>query len=241
MDFGEKLQNLRKENGLSQEQLAEKLNVSRQAVSKWESGALPDVDNIVKISSFFDCSLDYLLGNGEKIKEEHKAKTEQILEQEKNRTVRKISWDMKWILACVLPIGVLLVLWTVANVSEVTLHIRDAASGIMYSKFLTYVAENNLFVYLYGSFLCLYLFVTIKCLYPVVRVKNKKQRLLRIILWFMYMLGIVVVHNNLLNPRSFFIWSGKNFVALILYFGVLLVLEAIGMNLKPGDETICSE
>ena len=148
---------------------------------------------------------------------------------------------MKWILACFFPIGVLLVLWTVANTSDVTLHIRDMASGMLYSKFLTYVADYNLFLYVYGSFLCLYLFVTIKCLYPVVRVKNKKQRLFRIILWFMYMLGIVVVHNNLLNPRSFFIWSGKNFVALILYFGVLLVLEAIVKNLKPGDETICSE
>ena len=42
MKFGEKLQKLRKENGLSQEQLAEKLNVSRQAISKWEMGTIPD-------------------------------------------------------------------------------------------------------------------------------------------------------------------------------------------------------
>lgn len=42
MTFAEKLQKLRKQNGLSQEQLAEKLNVSRQAVSKWEMGTIPD-------------------------------------------------------------------------------------------------------------------------------------------------------------------------------------------------------
>ena len=61
MTFSEKLQNLRKANGLSQEQLAEKLNVSRQAVSKWETGAMPDMDNIIKLCRFFDCSLDYLM------------------------------------------------------------------------------------------------------------------------------------------------------------------------------------
>ena len=64
MTFGEKLQRLRRENGLSQLQLAEKLNGSRQAISKWETGAVPDMDNTLKISRFFDCSLDYLM-NGE--------------------------------------------------------------------------------------------------------------------------------------------------------------------------------
>ena len=47
MTFSEKLQRLRKVNGLSQEQLAEKLNVSRQAISKWEMGAIPDMDNVI--------------------------------------------------------------------------------------------------------------------------------------------------------------------------------------------------
>ena len=47
MTFGEKLQRLRKTNGLSQEQLSEKLNVSRQAISKWELGTIPDMDNIL--------------------------------------------------------------------------------------------------------------------------------------------------------------------------------------------------
>ena len=63
MTFSEKLQRLRKVNGLSQEQLAEKLNVSRQAISKWEMGAIPDMDNVIQISRFFDCSLDYLMNN----------------------------------------------------------------------------------------------------------------------------------------------------------------------------------
>ena len=63
MTFSEKLQKLRKQNGLSQEQLAEKLNVSRQAISKWEMGTIPDMENMVKIGRYFDCSLDYLLND----------------------------------------------------------------------------------------------------------------------------------------------------------------------------------
>ena len=62
MEFSTKLQMLRKEKGLSQEALADQLNVSRQAVSKWESGnGYPETDKIIMISEFFDVSLDYLM------------------------------------------------------------------------------------------------------------------------------------------------------------------------------------
>ena len=62
MHIGEKIQALRKEHDISQEQLAEKLFVSRQAISKWETGeSMPDVDNIVRLSSIFNVSTDYLL------------------------------------------------------------------------------------------------------------------------------------------------------------------------------------
>ena len=62
MDFAEKLQRLRKARGLSQEQLAEKIGVSRQAVSKWESAqAVPDVDKFVLLSELFGVTTDYLL------------------------------------------------------------------------------------------------------------------------------------------------------------------------------------
>ena len=62
MTFGEKLLKLRKEGGLSQEGLAEKLSVSRQAVSRWENeGILPDCVNLLEISRLFGVSTDYLL------------------------------------------------------------------------------------------------------------------------------------------------------------------------------------
>lgn len=62
MAFSEKLYELRKKGGLSQEQLAEQLGVSRQAVSKWESGkAIPESDTLVSISEYFHVTLDYLM------------------------------------------------------------------------------------------------------------------------------------------------------------------------------------
>lgn len=62
MKFHEKLYELRKKAGMTQNDLAEKLNVSRQAVSRWEMGtAMPDVDNLVAMSDLFVVSLDYLL------------------------------------------------------------------------------------------------------------------------------------------------------------------------------------
>ncbi|MEG0365924.1 MAG: helix-turn-helix transcriptional regulator [Coprobacillus sp.] len=70
MDFGMKLQSLRKEKGLSQEALAEKLNVSRQAVSKWETGeGYPEMDKIILLSDLFQVSLDYLIKDSGQVNE----------------------------------------------------------------------------------------------------------------------------------------------------------------------------
>lgn len=65
MKFCDKLAKLRKSNNLSQEQLADKLGVSRQAVSKWESGSsYPDMDKIINICKILNCNLDDLLEDG---------------------------------------------------------------------------------------------------------------------------------------------------------------------------------
>lgn len=62
LTLGEKIRELRKAKGLSQEELAARINVSRQAVSKWETDlSLPDIDNIVQLSRLLGVSTDYLL------------------------------------------------------------------------------------------------------------------------------------------------------------------------------------
>lgn len=67
MEFNEKLQELRKNKGLTQEELAEALYVSRTAVSKWESGrGYPNIDSLKEISRFFSVTVDDLL-SGEKL------------------------------------------------------------------------------------------------------------------------------------------------------------------------------
>lgn len=66
MDISEKILNLRKAHDMTQEQLAEKLDVSRQSISKWESGqAMPEADKLVAIGDVFHVTTDYLLKSSE--------------------------------------------------------------------------------------------------------------------------------------------------------------------------------
>ena len=79
MEFNEKLQELRKQKGLTQEELAEKLYVSRTAVSKWESGrGYPSIDSLKEIARFFSVTVDELLSSDEMLTmaEEHQKQTE---------------------------------------------------------------------------------------------------------------------------------------------------------------------
>lgn len=75
MNLSKKIYELRKANGMSQEQLAEKINVSRQSISKWESGeSLPDIERLPDLSRIFHVSIDDLFQPGEV--DEHMRRTE---------------------------------------------------------------------------------------------------------------------------------------------------------------------
>ena len=64
--FAAQLSNLRRGSGLTMEQLAKKLGVSKQTVSNWENGnIMPSVDAVEKMADFFSVSVDYLLGRGD--------------------------------------------------------------------------------------------------------------------------------------------------------------------------------
>ena len=62
MDLSEKIFKMRKANGLSQDELSDQMSVSRQSISKWESGqSTPELDKIIKLAEIFDVTTDYLL------------------------------------------------------------------------------------------------------------------------------------------------------------------------------------
>lgn len=98
MEFNEKLQELRKQKGISQEELADVLFVSRAAVSKWESSrGYPNIDSLKAIASFFDITIDELLSSGELL----------TIAQEDNR---KSSSQLKDLIFGLLDIGNVLLL-----------------------------------------------------------------------------------------------------------------------------------
>ena len=106
MNISEKIRTLRKSKGMSQEELAGQVNISRQAVSRWENGtALPDADNIVQLSKLFGVTTDYLLmdsyesdEDSPKIKENNK-----ILHA--NLTSLAIILQVNFLNICMLPWG----------------------------------------------------------------------------------------------------------------------------------------
>jgi len=66
MSLAKRIHELRKASNLSQEQLAEKISVSRQSISKWESGeTIPEIDRVIELSKVFNVSIDYLLLSSE--------------------------------------------------------------------------------------------------------------------------------------------------------------------------------
>ena len=83
MEFNEKLKELRKQHNMTQEQLAERLYVSRTAISKWESGkGYPSIESLKNISKIFSVSIDELLSNNELI---------QVAESENKSNISKLS------------------------------------------------------------------------------------------------------------------------------------------------------
>src|SRR5690554_3250055 len=70
MKIGERIQKLRKENNMTQENLADYLQVSRQSISKWESNlAYPETEKLIKLSKLFNVSVDYLLKGNKEVNE----------------------------------------------------------------------------------------------------------------------------------------------------------------------------
>lgn len=97
--IGKLLQELRKEKGITQEQLAEQVGVSRRTVSRWETGSnMPDLDILIELSDLYDVELRELLSGerrSEKMNEEMKETVLQVADysnEEKERLLRRMHW-----------------------------------------------------------------------------------------------------------------------------------------------------
>ena len=92
MGFGENLMRSRKKSGLSQEEVAAKLGVTRQTVSKWELGeTLPDIQQAKKLSTLYHITLDELVELDLQVKE-----IQEVIEKTTEETQKKIDWTAMW-------------------------------------------------------------------------------------------------------------------------------------------------
>lgn len=116
MDFNNRLYQLRKQKGLSQEELANRLNVSRQTVSKWEVGdSTPDMEKLIAMSDLFDVSLDKLvMGKEDEEKPPSTTKSEfvtvlneKVLTNKNKKRAKSILKVIGIILAAILLIDVI--------------------------------------------------------------------------------------------------------------------------------------
>ena len=150
MILADKIMNLRKKNGWSQEELAEKLNVTRQSVSKWESAqSIPDLDKILLLSQIFGVSTDYLIKDELEVEEFVQTTEEPVnnvikvsLEQAneflkiKAKTAKTIAVA---IFLCILSPICLFVLAVASETGKIALS-EDAAGGIGLIVLMIFVA-----------------------------------------------------------------------------------------------------
>ena len=137
MALSDKLYTLRKKSGLSQEQLAEQLNVSRQAISKWESGtSSPESDKLIAISRYFNVSLDYLLKEDNDPSKDTPQREQRESAQVANRTQRSVGF-----IICIGGI-ICLIVWGLLSVFNLT-----ASNQISESSMIT-IDGNGVFLIL---------------------------------------------------------------------------------------------
>lgn len=156
MPFADNLQKLRKRKGLSQEQLAAQLDVSRQAISRWETGAIPDMENVMKISRFFGYTVEQLMDDqmilpNQPIIKETSSSNPSCNEKKKLRLLPEAVFGAISILSFV---G-LIVLWILSLIIDYDIVRQDTATGYWYvgfSGFCEYYHLNTLYYAL--IFLC---------------------------------------------------------------------------------------
>ena len=201
MEFHEKLQELRKERGLTQEELAEALYVSRTAISKWESGrGYPSIDSLKEISSFFSVSIDDLL-SGERLIS--------IAEKENKTNIQNMSYMLGGIVDVCSFMMILLPLYP------------NLVDGYFYSVNLLHYVQNALFnrLVFWGLYLSLIVMGIIKITLAHLGIEKGQKPLTRI------SLGISILTVLFLSM------AGETYAVslafLLLIMKVVLIFKAL--------------
>lgn len=231
MTFDKKLKALRKKNGMSQEELAEKLNVSRQAVSKWELGSIPDRNNICKIASFFDCSLDYLLNDSDELVDE-RARPENgrnMPEEEEapvatNRQAEALTIERGLFVGSVLAAIGISVIYAFSIIFPAPIFRRDMESKQWIVGIRGFIEYHNLFgivnvlfVLLLVGLIGFYVIATKK----LKRKQNTKKAHLYLILAFLLMLLGVFFTYCRFTVINVLVWDFTVIAIVLAYFMLL--------------------
>lgn len=109
MELSKKLVQLRKKKGLTQMELAEALNVSRQAISRWEVGeAIPSTENLAYLSQLYGVSVDFILNDKEDIPEETVPEEQETPNKESGTSRKRVKCLI--VLVCILVIAIVVVI-----------------------------------------------------------------------------------------------------------------------------------
>ena len=230
LTFGERIIKLRKINHITQEQLADHLGVSRQALFKWESNkSYPEIDKLIGLSKVFDCSVDYLLRNKEVVKEpniavENEINNENVLEKkdslENNKPINRITafildhlFNILFII-CMIALRIMLVY----TVHAVTLEfyfmrvflvlpaLRFILLSIVYKE-KRFLRELQIFV----ISICLYVPLLISWKLPPFRMLDSRYYYLSCLpigLAFLYLVKLIGDKKNKIVSIGLFIYFG---------------------------------
>lgn len=143
MKFDENLRALRKEKSFSQEYLAEKMNVSRQTISKWENGtAMPDLKKITELAQLFDTSMDELLGTSSPAQAPDNSAELELLDRRISQLEEKSKKNSKNLIFAIVCLSVALVIFAICMYSAIR-GLNDTVATINSRSQIIYQNESD--------------------------------------------------------------------------------------------------
>ena len=250
MILAEKIISLRKKNGWSQEELADKLNISRQSVSKWESGgSIPDLDKIIKLSGLFGVSTDYLL------KDELEEISYSETDEDKEGAVKSVSleeanafmdvtktvagWIALGVSCCIFSPVFLILLAALQEYGKIGMT-ENAAGGLGVCILLIFIAIGVGLFIIHGMKLDKYKYMeeeSITLQYGVEGIVRMKKEAFSNTYRTCIVIGVICCILSVV-PMMLAIALASGEFAIACCVPVLLVFIAIGVNLLVWSGTI---